>query len=136
MHHALGSKRRVLNRTVVSSTLRFEVEPLDLKLVARTCDFAILNGGHGTTASLLLAGKPLLEIPLHLEQSLNAAAVTRLGAGLCADLNRPEQILTQFVALLQGEAYATAAQQFASRYAMYDSAAQIERVVRRIESLL
>jgi UDP:flavonoid glycosyltransferase YjiC (YdhE family) len=119
-----------------SPTLRFEPEPLDLNAIGKTCDLAILNGGHGATASLLLAGKPLLEIPLNLEQSLNSAAVTRLGAGLTGDLNQPTQNITQFLALLQSDEYARAARRFAAEHVGFDPERQVERIVHRIESLL
>jgi UDP:flavonoid glycosyltransferase YjiC (YdhE family) len=59
----------------------FEDRPLDLGAAARECDFAILNAGHGATAPMLLAGKPVLELPLQLEQSLTASAVADMGAG-------------------------------------------------------
>jgi hypothetical protein len=45
-----------------SGTILFERERLDLAQVGRECDFAVLNGNHGTTLSLLLAGRPTLQI--------------------------------------------------------------------------
>jgi hypothetical protein len=41
-----------------------------LQPVAATCSLAICHAGHGTTAEVLLAGKPLLFIPQHCEQML------------------------------------------------------------------
>jgi hypothetical protein len=116
-----------------SPTLRFESARLDLSAVAATCDFAILNGGHGTTALMLLAGKPLLEIPIHLEQALNGRAVERLGAGLSAQIDRPEQITAKLTTLSGSEQYGLAAARFAGRHADYDPEASIERIVERID---
>ncbi|HEV2110296.1 MAG TPA: hypothetical protein VGT99_02995, partial [Gammaproteobacteria bacterium] len=40
------------------SNLLFSAEPLDIAAVARECDLAILHGGHGILALMLLTGKP------------------------------------------------------------------------------
>jgi len=48
---------------------------------AASCDAAVLHSGQGATAAVLLAGKPILQIPLVLEQRLTAEATVRLGAG-------------------------------------------------------
>ncbi len=119
-----------------SGTLRLESERLDLNAVGSTCDLAILNGGHGATALVLLAGKPLLEIPLHLEQALNAAAVVRLNAGLRADANRPEEIISNLMSLLQREECAEGARRFAARYAAFNPQEAIRRITERIGFLL
>jgi len=116
--------------------LRFERQPLDLGRCAAECDLAVLHAGHGTTVSMLLAGKPVLQLPIHLEQAIFGAAVIRLGAGLSARLRRPEEIAMKLVRLLHGEGYAQAARRFAARYADWDASRQIDRVVRRIETLL
>jgi len=116
--------------------LRFERQPLDLARCAAECDLAVLHAGHGTTVSMLLAGKPVLQLPMHLEQALFGAAVNRLGAGLSARLRRPEEIAMKLVRLLQCDGYAQAARRFAARYARWDAGRQIDRVIQRIESLV
>ena len=70
-----------LRRGLESKTVRLSDAPRDLRQIGRECDAAILNGGHGATAEMLLAGRPLVQIPLALEQELTAQAVKRLGAG-------------------------------------------------------
>ena len=117
-------------------TLRLESERLDLDAVGSTSDLAILNGGHGATALMLLAGKRLLEIPLHLEQALNAAAVVRLNAGLRAEANRPEEIVSNLTTLLQRQECAEGARRFAARYAAFKPQEAIRRIAERIESIL
>ena len=67
-----------------SPTVRFADAPLEMGHVARECDVAIINGTHATAAAMLLAGRPALHIPVHLEQALNAVAIERLGAGIGA----------------------------------------------------
>lgn len=123
-------------RRFQSPTLRFERRPVDLRQVAQQCDLAILNGTHGTTVSMLLAGRPLLEIPLYLEQGLNSRAVERLGAGLTAAPNRPEQIAVKLMRLLGSDEYATAARRFAAGHGDLVPDQQVERMLLRIEELL
>jgi glycosyltransferase involved in cell wall biosynthesis len=71
-----GRKRRE------SATLRLAPSRVDLRRAAAECDGAVLHAGQGATAALLLAGKPILQIPLVLEQRLTADATARRGAGL------------------------------------------------------
>ncbi len=119
-----------------SATLRFEDQPLDLQLVGKHCDLAILNGTHGTAVSMLLAGKPVLHLPFFLEQALTSASVVRIGAGLSAPLARPRQIVQQLGRLLSSERYAEAAGRFAASYADFTPAPQIDRILQRTEELL
>jgi UDP:flavonoid glycosyltransferase YjiC (YdhE family) len=116
-----------------SKTLRFERERLDMAEVGRQCDLAILNGTAATTAAILLAGKPILQVPIYLEQALVAAAVSRLGMGLSAS---PEQIAVRLTALLQNDRYAEAAGAFALRHADFDPKQQVAGMLARIDGLL
>lgn len=118
-----------------SATLRFENDRLDLHHVARECDLAILNGSHTTSASMLLAGKPILELPIHLEQGTLSTAVAMIGAGLTAAYSRPRQIAEQFVALLRDDRYAAAAGRFAARYAGSTASEQVRALTERVAEL-
>ena len=48
---------------------------------ATSADEAVLNGTHGSTVLTLLAGKPILQLPLVLEQDRTRRATVRLGRG-------------------------------------------------------
>jgi len=130
-----GVDRSVLDR-YQSSTLRFEHRRLDMARVAAECDLAILNGGHGSTAAMLMHGKPVLEIPILLEQLVTSRAVNRLGAGLGASLNDSQQIGGNLTAILTGDEYAQAARRFAAKYADFDPDQQIESMTRRLDELV
>lgn len=125
-----------LRRRFNVPTLRFETERLDLAEVGRQCDLAILNGNHGTTVSMLLAGKPILQLPIFLEQALNAKAVARLSAGLGALSDRPEQIAVRLMTMLHSDKFTEAARAFAIRYAAFDPQRQIDKMLRRAEDLI
>ena len=124
-----------LQKRFQSSTLSFARRRLDPAEVAQQCDLAILNAGHGTTAAMLMAGKPILQLPIYLEQTLNAAATARLGAGLSAGVTRPEEIAVKLMALLCSEDHAEAARRFAGRCAKFDLTRQVHNALRRIEEL-
>lgn len=109
---------------------------MDLARAAKECDAAVLGGGHGATAEVLLAGKPVLEVPGALEQRLGAEAVKRLGAGLDAPAKEPQRIGEALEALLAGDRFSAAARRFSQRYTRFDAAEQRERMLGRAEELI
>ncbi|TMB87182.1 MAG: hypothetical protein E6J45_12845 [Chloroflexi bacterium] len=113
-----------------------ESQRLDLTRAAAECDFAVLHAGQGSTAQVLLAGKPLLQIPLVLEQQLTARAVERLGAGETASSTSTQSLREKLEAMLSSARYAAAARAFAQRHSDFDPAAQGQRMVARVEELL
>jgi hypothetical protein len=118
-------------------TLRFSTDAVELGAAGRDCDLAILNGTHGTTAAMLLAGKPSLQIPLYLEQQLSADNVVRMGAGLTAEANNAPRVVGQLETLLDNTGhYEPAAAAFAARYASFDGCGQVDRLAAQIEHLL
>jgi hypothetical protein len=125
-----------LRERLGGGAMRFEVEPLDMAEVGKTCDLAILNGNAGTTVALLLAGRPSLQVPIYLEQCHFAMAVRRLGAGLTASSDRPQQIADALTRMLASESYAEAARRFAARHADFDPQRQVAGMLNRIEGLL
>ncbi len=111
--------------------------PLDLAAVGRECDLAVLTGSHGATASLLLAGKPALYVPNHLEQFLTARSATRLGAGMSADRKNPQHVAAQWERALRERArLAQGARRFADRYADHDPQQRLLTALGRIKALV
>jgi UDP:flavonoid glycosyltransferase YjiC (YdhE family) len=132
--YAPGADPRLRERAP-SGRLRFVDQPVDLTRAAAECDLAILNSTHGTTATMLLAGKPILQLPIHLEQQLVAERTVRLGAGLAANRTQPRQIAERLDTLLGSDRHSAAAQRFANRYSGFDPARQLGDMVGRIEQL-
>ena len=66
-------------RMMVLQTLRPQSEFKPLSEVLEGKSLAIHNGGLTTAITCLLAGIPQLVLPMHLEQQLNCAALSRLG---------------------------------------------------------
>jgi hypothetical protein len=123
-----------------SKTVHVADKRLDAARAAAECDVAVLNGGHGVVAEMLLAGKPILAVPLVLEQQMTAAALRRLGAGDAAPPRRGEPWewtgRAKLEAVLGDERYAEGARRFAQRYAKFDAAAQREAMLGRAVELL
>ena len=92
---------------------------MDLQAVAAQCDLAVLAGGQATTLAVLLAGKPILQVPIYLEQAINAMATVRVGAGLIAFPRGVDRTGEQIAELLTSPALFQAAQRFAARYAVF-----------------
>ena len=125
-----------LKRRFESPRLRFADGPLDVPRVGRECDAAVLNGGHGVTAEMLLAGKPVLQIPLALEQRLTAEAVKRLGAGEVANAASTDEVRAAVDAVAGEVGYGNAAARFSERYSRFDPVRQREAILERAEQLL
>ncbi len=119
-----------------SATLRLENERLALAEVGKQCDLAILNGTHGTTISMLLAGKPILQLPICLEHAHNSLRTSHLGAALCANLTKPRQIEEALDILLRSTEHEEAARRFAARYAHFWPEEQINGMACSIARLL
>ncbi len=96
--------------------LEFADSLLDIDAVTRECDCAVMTNGHGTTAAMLLAGKPVLLLPLHLEMLLVAMSVEQAGAGLSAPLLKVPGILGKLERLLQEPGFGASARALAERY--------------------
>jgi UDP:flavonoid glycosyltransferase YjiC (YdhE family) len=56
--------------------------PANLGSVVEACDVVVCHAGNETVITTLLGGKPLLLIPLQMEQWLTARQVVRSGVGL------------------------------------------------------
>jgi putative intracellular protease/amidase len=70
----MGTRREVANAKLIDWMLYSQVMP--------AADVVICHGGHGTVATALAAGAPLLVCPFVGDMAENAARVTWSGAGL------------------------------------------------------
>ena len=133
----LGAAAR---KALGSPTLHLAERRVDVARAAAECDVAVLNGGHGVVAEMLLAGKPVLAVPLVLEQQMTGEALRRLGAGDAAPPRKGEPWewtgRAKLEAVLNDDRYAEGARRFAQRYAKFDRAAQREAMLGRAMELL
>ena len=119
-----------------SPNLVFVQQPVEITRVAAEADGAITYASLATTTAFLLAGKPILLLPSHLEQFLLARRVATMGAGICVPADAPSvdfpSLLTQ---LLTNSLLTANAQAFARKYAAFSQDNVIANLVRRIDEL-
>jgi len=125
-----------LRQHLDAPTLRIENHPLDLHAAARDCDLAILNGNYASTVCIMLGGKPTLQIPMYLEQTIFAKRVSALGAGLDVDPRKIHEVAGGLQRLLSQDRFTAAAREFAQQYCGFDVQAQLGRIIDRIERLV
>jgi predicted O-methyltransferase YrrM len=113
----------------------FEARLLDPRQAAAECDIAVLNGGQATTIGCHLAGKPILHVPMFLEQALNAMCSVQLGAGLMAFPGGQDRTVEQITELLTDPRYAEAARRFANKYRNLSAESEIANAVARLNEL-
>ena len=117
--------------------LAFLDHPADIEQMTREADIAITYASLATTTAFLLAGKPLLVLPGHLEQFLVARRVEEMGAGRMLNPEQPAGDLRAVLAdLIDNPSWRDNARAFAAKYAAFDQNAVIGNLVRRITELL
>lgn len=116
--------------------MAFLDRPADIDQVAREADCAITYSSLATTTAFLLAGKPLLLLPSHLEQFLLARRVAELGAAILVNPEQaPGNLGDALTALLHQPDYRGSAVAFAKKYASFDQQQVLTHLVRRINEL-
>lgn len=98
---------------------RFRVvnAPVDLRSAAEVAELGITYASPATTSAFLLAGKPVLMLPTHLEQYLFALRVRTLGAGLFQHPEQaPEQLDAMLGELLRNPGFREKAREFSDRH--------------------
>ncbi|OOG44432.1 nucleotide disphospho-sugar-binding domain-containing protein [Polaromonas sp. A23] len=114
----------------------FSSKPFAMTQVADSAEAAVLHGGHGTVATLLLGGVPMLLLPANAEQLLVARNVSTLGAGLIAAPRVVGDFLPLVTQLVQSKVLSERAKAVAKKYQGFDPVKQIQIVVARIEQLM
>jgi UDP:flavonoid glycosyltransferase YjiC (YdhE family) len=112
-------------------------QPADIEQMTQEADLAITYASLATTTAFLLAGKPLLMLPGHLEQFMVARRVEEMGAGRLVNPEMPPGDLRGVLAdLIENPSWRANAAAFAAKYAAFDQQAVIGNLVRRIAEML
>ncbi len=120
-----------------SANLAFSSLPVGMDAARHQADLMVCHGGDATVSAALLAGKPLMVLPMHAEQYGTAQNVDRLGAGLnVAPENYKPDYRRLFKRLLSEASFTRQAQAFAEKYSGFDSVVQIEQIADRCEQLI
>ncbi len=111
--------------------LRFGVTPYAMAAVEE-CDLGVCHGGFNTTAAFLLTGKPVVILPMHLEQFLLAHYLQQQGLARLIErttgLTTIERIIRD--ALAQ-ESLMNHARTFAEKYRDYQVSETVGRLTER-----
>jgi hypothetical protein len=122
---------------VVSDNVVYAEAPVSLTQALAEADLCVCHAGEATLAQSLLAGVPLLMLPSHTEQFLNARRVAMSGAGYNAAMLTPASDWRAVVRALHDEPmYRAAAQAFAARHSGFDQRLMNEALAHQLESLL
>ena len=116
--------------------MHFSVEPVDLKLAAQEADAALTYGSPSASVAFLLAGKPAVMLPGHLEQFLQARRIVQLGAGLLIAPNLPAtELPTLLQKVLTEPSFTVNARAFAQKHAGFSQEALVATLTQRIEDI-
>jgi UDP:flavonoid glycosyltransferase YjiC (YdhE family) len=100
-------------------------------------DLMICHANHGTVASAVLAGKPLLMMPSYVEQVLTAQRVECVGVGLTASGKPSRDLIEECLHKLRPGAPAhTRAAELGTRYRATGGAGPHAEALGRLESML
>ncbi|GBG12760.1 two-component system sensor histidine kinase/response regulator [Novimethylophilus kurashikiensis] len=119
-----------------SPNCRIVDELIKLDHLLPTCDLAINYAGHGFVSDVLMAGVPLLLMPMHLEQYLMGQRVMAIGAGIVTDMEGNSDYPELVRKMLTDKSFKQAAAGFAAKYADFDPVAQRNMIVQTIKSLI
>jgi UDP:flavonoid glycosyltransferase YjiC (YdhE family) len=133
--HVPGLARKTI-QSYSTQQMAFSEVPVDIEAARTECNVAVGHAGIGTTTAMLLAGKPMLLLPMHTEQTMFAHRVRQMGA---AEVLLPAGINTfarQLKKVLASEEAASAARKFAERHAGYNQHSTVMKIADRCESLV
>lgn len=112
-------------------------QPADIGQMTREADIAVTYSSLATTTAFLLAGKPLLLLPFHLEQYLVSRRIEEMGAGVLINPEQaPGDLVGKLKALVSQTSFGENARAFAAKYAAFDQGSVIANLIRRIDDLL
>lgn len=120
-----------------TSNLILSPEPVQTGAAIRDCDAVICHASAGLTTDSLLAGKPLLLLPTHVEQFMIAKRAEALGAAINIAPNEvPPYFESRLASLLKTDEHSSRAMSFATRHSAHDPARVVASVADRCEQLM
>jgi UDP:flavonoid glycosyltransferase YjiC (YdhE family) len=114
--------------------IAYSSKPVSLDAAFEGASLCVCHAGAGTIGRSLLAGVPLLMLPMQAEQVLNALAVERLGAGIALPASAGAQDIAAALERVHGDpSLRAAAGAFAARHREFTSARQLATLSDEIE---
>jgi UDP:flavonoid glycosyltransferase YjiC (YdhE family) len=121
--------------TIEGPNLIYSPQMVRMASVLKDAVAIVCHAGYGTVTTALLAGKPVLLMPIQFEQYMFAKRIEQLGAGLILEPSQkdPAGLLRR---LIEEPRYTLAAKAFANRYANETTDARLSAIVDRCEALI
>ena len=133
----IGGLDKQRSKPVVRPGLHVSNVPFKASVLVRQADIVVCHGGHGMVTAAVLAGKPLVVLPSHLEQALTAQRVEKLGIGFIASGKAdPAPLARCWQGVEPGAPAHARAAKLAARYPTQPGAGTLAEVVSRVERLL
>lgn len=106
-------------------------KPVDLSRALAEADWCVCHGGEATVAQALLAGVPLLLLPMQVEQYLLSRRMA--AAGLAVNIATPPPDWPALVrSVLPNPAFAAAARAFAATHAAFSPSDGVRRAIMHL----
>jgi len=123
---------------VRSAAIHYAKRPINIGALMPSCELMVCHAGEATLTQGLLAGVPLLLLPMQPEQFLMARGVARsTGAAInAAEHPRPTPMKALLAQLLDTPLMRDKARAFAARYAGFSNAEQTRQLVDQFEAML
>ncbi len=116
------------------TALVFASQAVDVKQILSSVKLVISHAGHGLTMQSLLAGRPLLLLPTHWEQSVVASHAMKIGAAFVISLSEQHPKFHRRIDdMLQNAAYREAAGRFADQYKKLSAADALAQALATCE---
>lgn len=120
-----------------STHMAFSAELVNMRQIGEQADLVICHGGHGTVAAALLAGLPVLMLPLQLEQMILTQRLSQNKLAHGVNTRSPKLDYTQVLRqALEDPHVRERARQFAEHYAGFSQGEQLEEIGLRCEELI
>ncbi len=118
------------------SNIVFSGTPLRMEDIVQSCVLVICHAG-GTTDVALQAGKPVLQLPTQMEQTMTSRRTEALGAGLHLPLEgNPGELRRMLKRLLGEPGFSEAARKFAAHHGKQNNKSNVERMADICEETL
>ena len=128
-----------ISKVVEVETETFKVlrQPVAMDQVAAEARLVVCHGGHGTIATMLLAGKPVYVAPHHLEQALLGYRVAATGAALVANpAKRGHDYAAHITKMLETPSFFKAAEAVAAAHPGFAETGNVPAIADGLEKIL
>jgi UDP:flavonoid glycosyltransferase YjiC (YdhE family) len=125
-----------LRQQWTSPTMRFSEKPFKMALMRESCDFAICHAG-GMVDVMLKTGRPLLLLPMQMEQLMTSVRAEKLG---CAAVHQPgmsaDMLKAKLRTVIEDPSMAASAQAYAKTTTEPSASFIVDTFIQACESLL